>query len=196
MAHHLPRDIPRASPRRKGEHRLDSRSRAHEREESEVNKKVVALGTMLLAAAVVMAFIATSAPAITSARQFRLIGTQAELSRIDVDPTGTSRGDQLVFSGALGRGREVAGRFDGHCIVTSTPRGDAGENRQQCVVTFTIGTANGETEIQAQGVGRLLAEDVFLSVTGGSQRFKNVRGQILVTFRSNRRATFDFDLIP
>jgi hypothetical protein len=63
-------------------------------------------------------------------------------------------------------------------------------------VTFTIGAANVETEIQAQGVGRLLAEDVFLSVTGGSQRFKNVRGQILVTFRSNKRATFDFDLIP
>ena len=162
-----------------------------------MRRKLVGLGALVVLTGLVVGAIATSAPAITAARKFTLIARQVEFSRLDFGRSGTSRGDQIIFSGSLReRGGALAGRFDGHCVVTSTPAGQASENRQQCFLTSTIGTANGETEIQAGGVGRLLAEDVILSVTGGTRRFQNVRGQVRIIFRTEDRAVLRYSLIP
>ena len=49
---------------------------------------------------------------------------------------------------------------------------------------------------QAAAVGRIQAEDVILSVTGGSSRFQNVRGQATAAFTGPREITITYDLIP
>ena len=160
-----------------------------------MRRKIGIFATLVAVAGLVIAAVATSAPAITTAQRFTLIGVEDEFRQLDFGPNGPSLGDQIIFSGPL-RKREGtrAGRYDGFCVFTS--RGArASEQRQQCFLTSTIGTANGETEIQAGGVGRLQAEDVYLSVTGGSGRFQNVRGQLLVTFRQNR-VILRYSLIP
>ena len=134
--------------------------------------------------------------AITTAKRFTLVSTIDERRQLDFGREGASLGDQFVFSGTLRKQDGArAGRFDAHCIVTSLG-GRASEQRQQCFLTSTIGTANGETEIQAGGVGRLQAEDVILSVTGGSGRFQNVRGQLTVVVRGEDRAILRYSLIP
>ena len=140
----------------------------------------------------------TSAGAITSAVTFTVVAPNTEESHIDVRPAGPSRGDLFVFSGPLLRSpsHEETGRIDGHCVTTSVPGGGTAENRQQCFVTATIGTENGETEIELAGVGRIEAEDVLLAVTGGTGRYANVRGQALFDFTAADRVTIAFSLIP
>src|SRR5918997_462882 len=151
------------------------------------------LGAVATAAAVSWV---TSAGAINQPRSFTLVAREAEIHNVDVRPSGSSLGDRFLFAGVLERlNGDEHGRFDGVCTITSAP-GAAEEARQQCVLTSTIGTLDGETEIQAQGVGRVLAEDVILSVTGGSKRFMNVRGQQTVDFSDPDRVTFRYQLIP
>jgi hypothetical protein len=100
------------------------------------------------------------------AQTFTLIAPDTEQSEVDLTTPGPSQGDIFVFSGPLvDASGEPQGRLDGHCITVSTPaEGGTAEHRRQCFATSTIGTANGETEIQAQGVGRIEAGDVLLSV--------------------------------
>lgn len=138
----------------------------------------------------------TSASAITTAQSFTLVARATEQKNVDLKPRGPSLGDRFVFSGPLKNSGGVdRGRIDGFCTVTAIVGGPE-EVRQQCVVTSTIGTANGETEIQATGVGRVQAEDVILSVTGGSSRFQNVRGQAIVAFTGPNEVTITYELIP
>ena len=138
----------------------------------------------------------TSAGAITRPHSFTLVAREVEIKDVDVRPRGASLGDRFIFSGVLKRLRGRERRlFYGVCTVTTAP-GAAQETRQQCLLTSIIGTMDGETEIQAQGVGRVLSEDVILSVTGGSKRFKNVRGQATVDFSNPNRVTIRYQLIP
>jgi hypothetical protein len=64
-------------------------------------------------------------------------------------------------------------------VITSAPP-DPEEHRQQCFVTTTIDS--GEQEIQMAGVGRILADDVRLSITGGTLRYCGARGEALLDF--------------
>lgn len=156
----------------------------------------VTVAVVAVAALAFGIFSATSASAISSAQRFTLVAPDTEQQRFDRGPRGQSLGDEIVFSGPLRtRGGRAAGRLDGHCLTTSV-RGGAGEFRQQCFITSTIGTANGETEIQAAGVGRIGAEDVVFSVTGGSGRFQNVRGQAVFDFTRADRVVITYQLIP
>ena len=140
----------------------------------------------------------SSAGAITSAVTFTVVAPNTEETNLDLRPAGPSRGDQFIFSGPLLRSpsQEAAGRIDGHCVTTSVPGGGTAENRQQCFVTATIGTENGETEIELAGVGRIEAEDVLLAVTGGTGRYQNARGQARFDFTAPDRVTIAFSLIP
>jgi hypothetical protein len=129
--------------------------------------------------------------------RFTLIAPDTEQTRIDAGRSGPSQGDLFVFSGPLrdARGRE-RGRFDGHCVTISVPdRNDREQDRRQCFVTSTIGTANGETEIQATGVGRILAEDVLLSITGGTGRFRRARGQALFDYSTRGQVTISYEVV-
>lgn len=79
--------------------------------------------------------------------------------------------------------------------VTSNP-GPSDRERQQCFITATIGIANGETEIEMTGVGRIEAEDVGFAVTGGTGKYANVRGQVVVDYTDERGIKLKFNLIP
>ena len=138
----------------------------------------------------------SAASAITAPEHFTLVGPDTEEANIDLGDPGPSLGDQFVFSGPLnGAGRVESGRVDGHCIVTSNPV-PSHQERQQCFVTATIGTENGETEIEMTGVGRIEAEDVGFAVTGGTGKYANVRGQVVVDYTDERGIKLKFNLIP
>jgi hypothetical protein len=159
---------------------------------------------LILAGAIASAFfvgdVARSAAAVddsTRVRRFTLIAPDTEQTNIDVGRPGPSQGDLFVFSGPLRAPRgALRGRLDGHCVTVSVPsRTDREQDRRQCFITSTIGTANGETEIQAAGVGRILAEDVLFSVTGGTNRFKRVRGQALFDYSTKGRIRITYELL-
>jgi hypothetical protein len=78
--------------------------------------------------------------------------------------------------------------------VTSSPASSA-EHRRQCFVTTTFAEQDG-AELQAQGVGRIEAEDVILSVTGGSKVYQNARGQATFDYRQPGRVVITYELIP
>ena len=159
-------------------------------------RKLTLLGGTAAAAIGLVVATIPSATAITTARNFTLVAPTAEHAKLDLGVRGRSLGDMFVFGGPLKRPDRpgVVGRLDGHCITTSNPAGP-GEQRQQCIITATTNTEGGD-EIQLQGVGRVLAEDVVLSVTGGSDRYGNARGEATLDFRSPDRVVIHFRLIP
>ena len=163
------------------------------------HKKLVATG-MVAAAATTAAATATlsgSADAVSGPVEFTLVAPNTQSRMFDVGAQGPSLGDRFIFSGPLEtRKGEERGRIDGQCVTTGTMGDDPEEVRRQCVVTSTIGTESGEQEIQTQGVGRVLAEDVLLSVTGGTLRFQNTRGQALFDYTRDDRVVITFQLIP
>ena len=120
-----------------------------------------------------------------------------EEAHIDLGLSGPSQGDLFIFSGPLNDAEGTTqGRLDGHCVMISAPdKNDRERDRRQCFVTATMGAENGETEIQAAGVGRILAEDVLLSVTGGTNRFRTVRGQALFDYRTPDQIMISYDLM-
>ena len=86
-----------------------------------------------------------------------------ERDEVDLGAPGPSLGDLTVFSGELlDDDDDPAGRIDGSCVVTSAP-GDQEEWRERCGVTLTVGTENGETELQLLAVGRAEADDVIFT---------------------------------
>jgi hypothetical protein len=161
-------------------------------------RKIGIAGGLVAVVGVVVGLLATNAPAITTAQEFRLVARELESKSLDFGGQGPSLGDEIIFSGELRKPgtHRLAGRFDGVCTFTSRGVGGSSEHRQQCVVTTTIGSENGETEIEAQGVGRIEAEDFFVAVTGGTQEYQNARGQIFVRFRPDGTARLLFNLIP
>jgi hypothetical protein len=118
---------------------------------------------------------------------FTVVTLVQEEQEIDLGEEGASVGDLYVFSGPLFDASEddvseesQVGRLDGECTTTSSP-GPSSEARRLCVVnaTFTeeLGGVEIDTEIDAQGVGRLEAEDVVFAVTGGTGMFSTARGE-------------------
>lgn len=159
------------------------------------HKLIMLGGTTAVAVGLVLTTMPT-ATAITTARNITVVAPSAELDRIDLGKRGPSLGDLYVFAGPLkmrGESRTI-GRLDGQCTTTSNPAG-AQQQRQQCNITATFEDQDG-AEINLQGVGRLLAEDVDFSVVGGSGRYANVRGEATFDFRNADRVVIQFRLIP
>jgi Dirigent-like protein len=107
--------------------------------------------------------------------ELRFVAPPGERSEVDLGSPGPSLGDMSVFSGPLLEDDDPAGRLDGTCVVTSRPTDDE-DRRWRCGVTLTIGTENGETELQLAAVGRVEADDVIFSVIGGGGRYRDARG--------------------
>jgi Dirigent-like protein len=114
--------------------------------------------------------------------ELSFVAPTGERSVVDLGAPGPSLGDMTVFSGELlDDDEDPAGRLDGTCTLTSAPS-EEDERRWRCGVTLTVGTKNGETELQLLAVGRVEADDVIFSVVGGGGRFRDARGD----------ATFDY----
>jgi hypothetical protein len=115
---------------------------------------------------------------------FTVVAMLEEENEDDLGEEGPSVGDLYAFSGPLFDESEDTelGRFDGVCTTTSSP-GPSAEARRLCNVTATFVEEREGAEIDAQGVGRIEAEDVVFAVNGGTGEFRNARGQ----------ATFEYE---
>ena len=121
---------------------------------------------------------------ITDEDTFTVLATLAEEQEADLGEEGPSVGDLYAFYVPLldeSENREL-GRFDGVCTTTSSP-GPSAEARRLCNVTATFVEEREGAEIDAQGVGRIEAEDVVFAVNGGTGDFRGARGQ----------ATFEYE---
>ena len=126
--------------------------------------------------------------------QLEFVAPAEERSTVDLDPQGASLGDVTVVSGPLEDGDgDAAGRHDGTCTLTSRPE-DEDERRVRCEVTLTIGTDNGETEIQLAAVGRVEADDVIYSVVGGGGEYRDARGDAVFDYTDPDRTRITVDL--
>jgi hypothetical protein len=136
----------------------------------------------------------TTASASSAADRFTLVSTLTEENTIDQGPAGPSLGDQYIFSGNLRyQGQLISpGRLDGHCIIVSAPETAGVDPRRQCFATITI--LQGDQEIEAAAVGRIIAEDVLFSVTGGTLRFNDAGGTVLFDYRATGQVVLTFDL--
>jgi hypothetical protein len=115
---------------------------------------------------------------------FTVVAVLEEENEEDLGEEGPSVGDLYAFSGPLFDESEETelGRFDGVCTTTSSP-GPSTEARRLCNVTSTFVEEREGAEIDAQGVGRIEAEDVVFAVNGGTGEFRTARGQ----------ATFEYE---
>jgi hypothetical protein len=115
---------------------------------------------------------------------FTVVAVLEEENEEDLGEEGPSVGDLYAFSGPLFDESEETelGRFDGVCTTTSSP-GPSTEARRLCNVTATFVEEREGAEIDAQGVGRIEAEDVVFAVNGGTGEFRTARGQ----------ATFEYE---
>jgi hypothetical protein len=115
---------------------------------------------------------------------FTVVVVLEEEQEEDLGEEGPSVGDLYAFSGPLFDESEDTelGRFDGVCTTTSSP-GPNTEARRLCNVTATFVEEREGAEIDAQGVGRIEAEDVVFAVNGGTGEFRSARGQ----------ATFEYE---
>jgi hypothetical protein len=113
-----------------------------------------------------------------SEESFTVVAVLEEEQEEDLGEEGPSIGDLYAFSGPLFDESEDTelGRFDGVCTTTSSP-GPSAEARRLCNVTATFVEEREGAEIDAQGVGRIEAEDVVFAVNGGTGDFRDVRGQ-------------------
>jgi hypothetical protein len=121
---------------------------------------------------------------LTDEDTFTVVATLEEEQEADLGEGGPSVGDLYAFSGPLldeAEHREL-GRFDGVCTTTSSP-GPSAEARRLCNVTTTFVEEREGAEIDAQGIGRIEAEDVVFAVNGGTGDFRGARGQ----------ATFEYE---
>jgi hypothetical protein len=115
---------------------------------------------------------------------FTVVAALEEEQEEDLGEEGPSVGDLYALSGPLldeSENRQL-GRFDGVCTTTSSP-GPSAEARRLCNVTATFVEEREGAEIDAQGVGRIEAEDVVFAVNGGTGEFRDARGQ----------ATFEYE---
>ena len=115
---------------------------------------------------------------------FTVVAALEEEQEVDLGEEGPSVGDLYAFSGPLydeSENRQL-GRFDGECTTTSSP-GPSAEARRLCNVTAIFVEEREGAEIDAQGVGRIEAEDVVFAVNGGTGEFRDARGQ----------ATFEYE---
>jgi Dirigent-like protein len=115
---------------------------------------------------------------------FTVVAVLEEEHEEDLGEDGPSIGDLYAFSGPLFDESEETelGRFDGVCTTTSSP-GPSAEARRLCNVTSTFVEERDGAEVDAQGVGRIEAEDVVFAVNGGTGEFRTARGQ----------ATFEYE---
>lgn len=122
---------------------------------------------------------------------FTVVVALEEEQEEDLGEEGPSIGDLYAFSGPMFDESEETelGRFDGVCTTTSSP-GPSEEARRLCNTTATFAEEREGAEIDAQGVGRIEAEDVVFAVTGGNREFRNVRGQATFEYEEREDAIF------
>ena len=161
-------------------------------------RSAIAMRKLLVVAATAVALFLTLGPvlaasagtSVTAPRTIRLVARQVSAAFIPVPgQTGhrLAAGDQLVFTEALSRNGARYGHDAVHCIIVAAA--DA-----ICVGAFNL---PGGQLIIAGDVGNINAiGSKTVAVTGGTGRYRNVRGQLAVKDRSQAVSVDTFVLIP
>lgn len=145
----------------------------------------VAAGSVVVSGAVAT----DTTPQITAAQTLHLIAATDRQQSVDVPPAGFSLADQQVFAGQLtAPGGADRGRFDVACTATDTLAGGS----LQCL--FTLALPGGL--LTAHGLASAVGPRSTAAVTGGTRRYQNVRGQILVEQSSATIARLTVSLLP
>lgn len=112
---------------------------------------------------------------------------------LDLGEVGDSLGDQFIFSGDLFRGGAKVGIDGGVCtLVRLEPRVSV---TLQCLATAELPKG----QITVQGLLTFTEETAgepdILAITGGTQRYKEAHGQLIVTEVSETEALLTFRII-
>lgn len=118
----------------------------------------------------------------TRAGAFTLHAHQGTDSSIDLGKTGFSAGDQDLFTGALTRGGQRAGRLVGNCTTAHVGKATA-DQLCEFVLRLSHGqvTAIGDVSSTQQGPGTFS-----LPIVGGTGRYRTAAGQITVSATNSR----------
>jgi hypothetical protein len=131
-------------------------------------------------------------PHITHARQLVLLGRNFTATNVDNSPVGTSQGDELAVEGQLFTFHGApAGRLEVHEILTGLGPGPGA----RLMLTFTARLSHGQ--IAAIGVAGVQHQNrLNLAVVGGTGRYRNARGEVVVTSGPNNLPRLTFLLLP
>jgi hypothetical protein len=154
---------------------------------------IAVLAAVALAAASVGLASANSSDG--TGRTFTVFSKTVQFAAIDLGDTGTSLGDEFVFSDDLftERGGDNVGTDGGVCTLVRRDESSMTDT-VQCAVTFSF--KGGQIATQAL----LTLENGHFTgsqtgpVTGGSGEFRGATGEVTVEFFSDTEANITFDL--
>ena len=119
-----------------------------------------------------------------------VLPTQTQTA-VDNDPSGDSPGDEIIVHGPLVHEGSAIGVLDVRGTITSVS-----QTSERIQYTFTASLPNGQ--ITSIGIVKL-ARNVTgfrAAVVGGTLHYRDVRGQVVVSFGQNGGARFNYQLIP
>ena len=128
-------------------------------------------------------------------RTFTVFSKTVQFAAIDLGASGSSLGDQDVFSDDLftERGGSNVGSDGGVCTTVRQDK-SAGTTTVQCVVTFSFEDGQIATQALLTLKNGNFTGSQTGPVTGGSGEFRGASGEVTVKFFSNDEADITFDL--
>ena len=124
----------------------------------------------------------------------RLVVVSRNATETDIDnpPEGESQGDEFVITSPLFKGGKRAGRFDAHGVVTEV---NLEQNVFAFQVTFTATLPGGQIVSTGVGVFDEPTDNSFTAaITGGTGRYDEAGGDVVVRFVSDEAVRFVYDL--
>jgi hypothetical protein len=119
-------------------------------------------------------------------RTIRVLAEITEVGFLDLGTSGTSLGDQIVFSNRLLQGDHQVGHEGATCTTVSVQRNEA-----ECFATFDFG----DGQITGQALVILGSNTPYLvSITGGTGEYEGAEGEIQVSPVSATQGILTFDL--
>jgi hypothetical protein len=121
-----------------------------------------------------------------------VVSRNATETNIDNPPEGESQGDEFVITSPLFKGGKRVGRLDVHGVSTEV---NLEEGIFAFQVTFTATLADGQIVSTGVGVFDDETDNSFTAaITGGTDRYDEAGGDVLVRFISDDAVRFAYDL--
>lgn len=134
-------------------------------------------GSVLIAAVVIAAMLASASSAISEPKTFKVEADITQLAQLDLGPAGWGQGDEFVFHRDLVKHGETIGHDGGVCTATFVTTDAAPQ--YQCAVTLVLPKG----QIATQGLLEIADPASFTgtaAITGGTGAYANVRGEVSI----------------
>jgi hypothetical protein len=120
----------------------------------------------------------------------RVTATIVNQEEIDLPPSGFGAGDRVVLTHDLQRDGEDVGRSGAECTFV---RSDATSSTAQCLATFDL--PGGQITVQGLVTFRQEPEQFTVAVTGGTGRYRDADGELIVepVSETEEQLTFRLD---